>query len=42
MLTVLIVSQILLETLGKLKLRYPEMDPQEREQLKTIRKMLEK
>jgi len=38
----LIVSQILLETLGKLKLRYPEMNPQEREQLKTIREMLEK
>jgi PPK2 family polyphosphate:nucleotide phosphotransferase len=38
----LIVSQILLDTLGKLKLRYPEMDPEEREQLKSIRKMLEK
>lgn len=38
----LIVSQILLDTLGKLKLRYPEMNPQEREQLKSIRKMLEK
>jgi PPK2 family polyphosphate:nucleotide phosphotransferase len=38
----LIVSQILLDTLGKLKLRYPEMNPQERQQLKSIRKMLEK
>jgi PPK2 family polyphosphate:nucleotide phosphotransferase len=38
----LIISQILLDTLGKLKLRYPEMAPQEREQLKSIRKMLEK
>jgi PPK2 family polyphosphate:nucleotide phosphotransferase len=38
----LIVSQILLDTLGKLKLHYPEMAPQEREQLKSIRKMLEK
>ena len=38
----LIVSQILLDTLGKLKLRYPELDAEERQQLKSIRKMLEK
>src|SRR3954469_21076421 len=38
----LIISQILLDTLGKLKLHYPEMAPEEREQLKSIRKMLEK
>lgn len=38
----LIVSQILLDTLGKLKLRYPELDAKERQQLKSIRRMLEK
>jgi PPK2 family polyphosphate:nucleotide phosphotransferase len=38
----LIVSQILLDTLGKLKLRYPSLSSEEREQLKSIRKMLEK
>ena len=38
----LIVSRILLETLGKLKLRYPELDPEEQEQLKEIRRMLSK
>jgi PPK2 family polyphosphate:nucleotide phosphotransferase len=38
----LIVSQILLDTLGKLKLRYPDLSPEEREQLKSIRKTLEK
>src|SRR4051812_498370 len=38
----LIISQILLDTLGKLKLHYPEMAPEEREQLKSIRKMLGK
>jgi PPK2 family polyphosphate:nucleotide phosphotransferase len=38
----LIVSQILLDTLGKLKLRYPELDAEERKQLKSIRRMLEK
>ena len=38
----LIVSQILLDTLGKLKLRYPELDAEERQQLKSIRRMLEK
>jgi len=38
----LIVSRILLDTLGKLKLRYPELNAEERKQLKTIRKMLAK
>lgn len=38
----LIVSKILLDTLGKLKLRYPELDAKERQQLKSIRRMLEK
>jgi PPK2 family polyphosphate:nucleotide phosphotransferase len=38
----LIVSQILLDTLGKLRMSYPALDPEKREQLKTIRKMLEK
>jgi hypothetical protein len=38
----LIVSQVLLDTLGKLKLRYPELDAEERKQLKSIRRMLEK
>jgi PPK2 family polyphosphate:nucleotide phosphotransferase len=38
----LIVSRILLDTLGKLRMSYPELDPEEREQLKAIRKMLEK
>jgi len=38
----LIVAQILLDTLGKLRMRYPELDPKEREDLKAIRKMLEK
>jgi len=38
----LIVSQILLDTLRKLRMRYPELDPKERQDLKAIRKMLEK
>jgi len=38
----LIISRILVETLEKLPMRYPELDPQEREDLKSIRKMLEK
>ncbi|HET9130225.1 MAG TPA: ADP-polyphosphate phosphotransferase [Terriglobia bacterium] len=38
----LIVSRILLDTLGKLKLRYPSLSEEEREQLKSIRKMLDK
>jgi PPK2 family polyphosphate:nucleotide phosphotransferase len=38
----LIVSRILLDVLGKLKLRYPELSPEERAQLKSIRKTLEK
>jgi PPK2 family polyphosphate:nucleotide phosphotransferase len=38
----LIISQILLDTLGKLKMRYPDLDPDERKELKSIRKMLEK
>jgi PPK2 family polyphosphate:nucleotide phosphotransferase len=38
----LIVSQILLDTLGKLKLRYPDLSQEEREQLKSIRKTLDK
>jgi len=38
----LIVSQILVETLEKLPMRYPELDPDEQEDLKSIRKMLEK
>jgi len=38
----LIVSRILLDTLGKLKLRYPGLDAEKRQQLKSIRKMLEK
>jgi PPK2 family polyphosphate:nucleotide phosphotransferase len=38
----LIVSQILLDTLGKLQLRYPALDSERRKQLKTVRKMLEK
>jgi len=38
----LIVSQVLVETLEKLPMRYPELDPEEREGLKSIRKMLEK
>jgi len=37
----LIVSQILLDTLGKLQLRYPELDAERRKQLKNVRKMLE-
>jgi PPK2 family polyphosphate:nucleotide phosphotransferase len=38
----LIVSQILVDTLGKLGMRYPDPDSETREQLKSIRKMLEK
>jgi len=38
--TRLIVSHILRETLGKLRLHYPKLDSEEREQLKSIRKML--
>jgi polyphosphate kinase 2 (PPK2 family) len=38
----LIVSQVLVETLEKLPMRYPDLDPSEREDLKSIRKMLEK
>jgi PPK2 family polyphosphate:nucleotide phosphotransferase len=38
----LIVSQILVETLERLPMRYPDLDPNEREDLKSIRKMLEK
>jgi len=40
--TQLIVSQILRDTLGKLRMSYPGLDPREREELKSIRKMLEK
>ena len=38
----LIVSKILLDTLGKLKMRYPVLSPKEQAQLKAIRKTLEK
>ena len=38
----LIVSQILLDTLRQLKMRYPTPDKKELEALKSIRKMLEK
>jgi len=38
----LIVSQIILDTLRKLRMHFPELDEDEREQLKSIRIMLEK
>jgi len=38
----LIVSQIILDTLRKLRMHFPELDEEGREQLKSMRKMLEK
>jgi len=38
----IIVSQVIVDTLRKLKMSFPKLDDDEREQLKAIRKMLEK
>jgi PPK2 family polyphosphate:nucleotide phosphotransferase len=38
----LIISQVILETLGKLKMSYPKLDKGQRKELQSIRKLLEK